>query len=50
MESSTATHGILDHLAERQPLRGDLIQPYAARIMGAIRKSPSPLTAIMRTQ
>jgi hypothetical protein len=47
MESSTATYGILDHLAERQPLLGDLIQSYAARIMGAIRKSPSPLTTIM---
>ena len=37
MESSSATYGIFDHLAERQPLLGDLIQPYAARIMGAIR-------------
>ena len=48
MESSTATYGILDHLAELQPLLGDLVQPCAARIMGAIRQSPSPLTAIMR--
>jgi hypothetical protein len=47
MESNAATHGILDHIAELQPLLGDLIQPYAARIMGAIRQSPSPLTAIM---
>jgi hypothetical protein len=47
MESSSATYGIFDHLAERQPLLGDLIQPYAARIMGAIRKSPSLLTAVM---
>ena len=45
MESSTATYGILDHLAELQPLLG--VRPYAARIMGAIRQSPSPLTAIM---
>ena len=48
MKKSTATYGIIDHLAEQQPLLGDLIQPYAARIMSAIRKSPSPLTAIMR--
>ena len=48
MKKSTATYGIIDHLAEQQPLLGDLIQPYAARIMSAIRKLPSPLTAIMR--
>ena len=48
MKKSTATYGIIDHLAEQQPLLGDLIQPYAARIMRAIRKSPSPLTASMR--
>ena len=47
MKKSTATYGIIDHLAEQQPLLGDLIQPYAARIMRAIRKSPSPLTTIM---
>jgi hypothetical protein len=47
MESSTATHGFFDHLAERQPRLGDLIQPYAARIISAICKSPSPLTTIM---
>merc|ERR1712070_245179 len=49
VESGTATSGILDHLAERQTLLGDIIRPRAARIMGAIRQSPSPLTAIMYT-
>ena len=44
----TITCGIIDHLAKKRPLLGDIIQPYAARIMSAIRKSPSPLTAIMR--
>ena len=48
MESNSATHKILDHLAELRPLLGDLVQPYAARIMGAICQSPSPLTAIIR--
>jgi len=49
-ESGTATSGILDHLAEHQSPLSDLIQPYAyaaARVLGAIRQSPSPLTAIM---
>merc|ERR1719446_1026537 len=41
VESSTATYGILDHLTELQPLLGDLVQPCAARIMGAIRQTPS---------
>ena len=49
-ESGTATSGIFDHLAEHQSPLSDLIQPYAyaaARVLGAIRQSPSPLTAIM---
>jgi hypothetical protein len=49
VESGTATSGILYHLAERQTLLGDIIRPRAARIMGAIRQSPSPLTAVMYT-
>jgi hypothetical protein len=47
MRRNTTTYRIIDHLAEKRPLLGDLIQPYAARIMSATRQLPSPLTAIM---
>jgi hypothetical protein len=31
-----------------RPLLGNLIQPYAARIMSTTRQLPSPLSAVMR--
>ena len=48
MRRNTTTYRIIDHLAEKRPLLGDLIQPYAARIMSATRQLPSPLSAVMR--